>query len=211
MVFRVGDPAIRVRWVFSKEGALRFPEWHAFPSANWDERFCVPGPLGEQPGVRPWRNGSGVVAPGTSLGDCGNQGWFLTGIPDGQEAPPLGPDGIPVCCSETPFDCFALPDTLTLTFQGIDECSNIDGSITVTRTPDTCTYTGVKDTWLGAAGVTIDLAADPPTLTIDCFTGNPTLVSVEVSHSPFEVEWTFSDTAACCGFGESTFTATLEE
>jgi len=211
MVFRVGDDPVPVQWMWAKEGAVSFPFDHKFYSTNWDSRAAIAGELGEQPGPKPWRNGSGDPSPGTSLGSCTIGDWFLTGIPEGELTPPTGPDHKPLCCSEEPFDCMALADTLTLTIAGTGDCTAIDQSISLTRVTGLCQWLGVMVTPSGNATTTVEFADDTWTLDFDCFTGHVGGDGEVISPDPLEVEWTLTDTGACCSFLEHDFTATLTE
>lgn len=210
MVFRIGDAPVEVTWKWAKEGAQRFPGDHSFGSTNWVERVSDAGDLGEQPGDKPWSNGSGVHGDGASLGTCTDANMFISGIPDGELAPEVDSEGWPLCCSaEPPFDCLALSDTLTLTLAGTSDCSNIDQAVTLTRIPGLCVWVGAAGTWLGTAGIAVTYTEPDWFLAIDCFAAGPTITFVSASYDPLLVIWEVLDTGACCSFAESTFTATL--
>ena len=138
MVFRVGDPPIKVRWYFVDCNHNNHPLWTPFASANWVSRVCEAGALGEQPGSRPWANGSRPVNAGD--GDevavaCveEHEEWWTDGIGSGEETGPYDDAGLPICCTEVPppvspcDDCSGLPDDLVITFASVD-CPCIDGA-----------------------------------------------------------------------------------
>lgn len=139
MVFRVGDPPIKVRWYFVDCDHENFPGWHAFGSANWVTRVCQLGAIGEQPGLRKWANGQ----PPPNAGDGGafavecakeNPSWWIEGIPPGEETGPYEDNGLPVCCVDGPPDvdcpdCGSVPDSdMSLSFIA-PGCPCLDGSV----------------------------------------------------------------------------------
>lgn len=107
MVFRVGDPAIRVRWYFVNCDHNNMPLWTPFASANWVTRVSEAGALGEQPGLRPWANGSRPANAGDGSDiavSCveEHEDWWTYGIGSGEETGPYDDAGLPVCCTEGP-------------------------------------------------------------------------------------------------------------
>lgn len=85
MVFRVGDDPILVKWRRALPEALPFPDFHVFGSANWDERACKAGDLGEQPGQRVWTTGKVVTDPsGQNIGTQPRR-WYQEGLTPGEQ------------------------------------------------------------------------------------------------------------------------------
>lgn len=140
MVFREGDSPLRVKWFFADENAAAFPGWHSFGSANWVNRECEAGAIGEQPGTRTWRNGSKPTNGGTGnlfAVQCASQvnpSWWITGIPAGEESGPYETNGLPTCCVDGPpveqpcTDCSAAPAadmSVSFTCPG---CPDLDGT-----------------------------------------------------------------------------------
>jgi len=131
MVFRDGDSAVEVEWYWTDPGAKCFPGWSRFSSGNWSSRDQVAGDLGEQPGPKPWRNGSKPANGWT--GDLNavacaklKESWWQYGIPTGEDTGPLDTEGRPLCCVDGPpppddpcasaWHCDNMPDSLTAKF-----------------------------------------------------------------------------------------------
>jgi len=107
MVFRTGDTPIAVQWYFADEGAQPHPLMHSFGSTNWVNRRSEAGAIGEQPGSKPWRDGSKPENGGTGQGYAAacaltNPAYWQTGIPPGVETGPYNEQGLPVCCVSGP-------------------------------------------------------------------------------------------------------------
>jgi len=98
MVFQPGGAAIPVRWYFAPKGAKLFPRAHAFFSRNWEDKGDQFDTIGEQPGLRPWRNG---IGPNLVRGDgvCASVEQ-LSGdaVTLGSTGVDIYSNGVPVCC-----------------------------------------------------------------------------------------------------------------
>jgi len=145
MIFRTGDAPVEVRWFKAKPGAGVFPYPHNFGSTNWQERDYQAGDIGEQDVIEPW-----VTPLVSSRGSPGypcttDPTWWLTGIPVGQQAPPVDSDGVPLCCSDQiPCRCGGdvLPSTLTATFPS-GGCVFLAGvTVTLNKQSSGCVWYG---------------------------------------------------------------------
>jgi len=159
MVFREGDQPIPVDWYFVDDNAQAFPGFHSFGSANWVNRQSEAGALGEQPGPRPWRDGSKPINAGTgntfALQCASNVDpeWWRTGIPSGEESGPYNAEGLPECCVTGPpsnlpcEDCGAVPDVdMALTFS-CPGCPDLDATswlLTFNAFPGNWTANGLQ-------------------------------------------------------------------
>jgi len=149
-IFREGDSELPIQWYFCEPDAKPFPDFHAFPSANWLGNGWGLAELGEQPGTRPWKNGATFPScgPGNANGvDCVSHhiDWWQNGLGPGDETGPFLPNGYPVCCEDGPCTCLAdrynfLPATITITS---GSCSGLQLSVLLQRTDvDQCTWEG---------------------------------------------------------------------
>ena len=85
MVFRVGDPPVRVRWYFAEPGAKQLPYRHHFASLNWERPVddLSPG-LGEDPtATRVWYNGANFVGA-TGVGNSIPASKWMDGLDAGE-------------------------------------------------------------------------------------------------------------------------------
>lgn len=166
MVFRVGDDPIKVRWYFVDCDHENMPLWTPFSSANWVSRVCEAGALGEQPGARPWANGS----PPANAGDgnqlaveCVNEhvDWWTNGLGVGESSGPYLPSGLPACCTCAICGDGDLPPTLTATVQPQTftcPCWGSPAVISLSLDSDSCTYVGSAT----KCGELFELVYSPP-------------------------------------------------
>lgn len=127
MVFRTGDTPLSVRWRKASPGALVFPDWHSYFSANWDERECKAGDIGEQPGNRPWSNGKIQDVPNGSVIGCEPLEWFKTGLAVSENGATFT-NCLVACCglsSEAYWNGDPVPDRIRFTYfhSGSPTCS----------------------------------------------------------------------------------------
>lgn len=223
MRLQEGADPVAVTWQFAQRGANLIGVPTPFASSGWeigdDLRFA--SYLGEQAGPRPWQNGLG---PGGNAGKrlCFPLDYFRSGVPAGVAIDiPVDRSELPLCCQDTsdgiggalvngtgavppppPFNCLTLPDSLSCNVTSVGAgCAGLTQAIALIRSdPMTCTWFGTLVTWLGNAAVTLNYSAGVWTMTIDCFTGNPTIAFVSFTQVPFQVVFSVTDTAACCSF-----------
>lgn len=147
MIFRVGDPPIRVRWYFVDCTHNNMPLWTPFASANWVSRVSVAGELGEQPGPRPWVNGA--APPNAGNGDdigvaCveEHEDWWTNGIGVGEETGPFDANGLPICCTELECCSCEVPEVIEITIESdLFCCLEIDQVVELTRESESsCTW-----------------------------------------------------------------------
>ena len=236
MVFRVGDPPIKVRWYFVDCDHEAFPGWHAFGSANWMSRAVEAGALGEQPGLRPWVNGSPPANAGAGdliAVECAevDPSWWTSGIPTGEETGPYDENGLPVCCTDGPPDvepcpdCGSVPDVdMSLLFE-CPGCPNLDGTswtLTFNAFPGNWTANGLElnpdcpTPNVGALVVSRVLATEPCELLLEggqlfCF-GLGTLTATAICDGDGEFlycEWSGTITSGVGACDAVPFTATL--
>ena len=88
------------------------PPGNKFVSSNWVDRECVAGELGEQPGGKPWRDGSDPKGYPIQTGDgCLIDDYFVDGLPAGETTGPWDAQGKLDCCTNplppprTEVDC----------------------------------------------------------------------------------------------------------
>jgi hypothetical protein len=118
--------------------------YHSFDSKNYQDSLYTAGDIGEQQKTVEWTPGIPLSRGAPTYNCLGIDSWWTDGIPPAMLAPPVDPQGIPLCCS-APQQCLcdgsALPDTLHLSFT--DGCFATEGVvITLTRNPSTCQWTG---------------------------------------------------------------------
>lgn len=186
MLFDVTGVGHKVRWYRSKDGQPWAPDGNQFVSANWINRDADAGDLGEQPGTRPWKNGKDFRDyPVQTADPCTMDPLLVAGFSSGEE---IGPweGGKLLCCSGVVCcDRIDIPTSLTIRLDPpASGCACVTPlqSFTLTRTPDTCTWSG-SDTVCGAVmqcDLTIgpDLAT-PSVLEVDWpgfFTGTATYI-----------------------------------
>jgi hypothetical protein len=75
-----------------------FPGWNKYASANWDERECTAGELGEQPGARPWSDGKPAGRPIGNLEGCSPLSWWERGLGPTEIGNFTYPACYPTCC-----------------------------------------------------------------------------------------------------------------
>lgn len=154
MVFRTGDPPVKVTWFRAKKGAALFPTPHNFYSSNWNHRDYHAGDIGEQEVIDPWIEPA-TLARGAVQNTCTiPPTWWLTGIPAGNQAPATDGAGVPLCCSaQAPCSCNGniLPDTMTGTWPD-GTCTILHGVVvTLTRVAGTCAWTGNAPLFFGGS------------------------------------------------------------
>lgn len=148
MIFRTDDPPLNAAWYFVDCDHEAFPAWHAFGSRNWESRIAETGAIGEQPGARPWRNGSRPINAGdgdAQAVECAEvePTYWTNGIPSSVETGPYDANGLPTCCTETPLCCGCdMPDIINVDSFGFG-CSCIDGQTF------SCVRQGTACEWLG--------------------------------------------------------------
>jgi len=147
MIFRTGDPPIMVRWRRADPGALAFPGPHVFESKNWQERFCVAGDLGEQPGARPWSNGKAAGDTQGTIEGCQPIRWFQTGLQPGETGATFGPDCKVACCRVTPMSYWngnTVPDRIKVSLSMSPGATcDVDGmTFTIKRVPGKSSWHG---------------------------------------------------------------------
>lgn len=140
MVFRTGDNPVSIRWRRAVPKARVFPDYHSFSSANWDERECKAGELGEQPGPRPWSNGKQQDNPSGQVIGCQPLRWFKDGLTTGENGALFDSSCVVPCCLEANPDYwngFFVPDRIKVTmFQsGSPFCAIGFDQTVLTRVP----------------------------------------------------------------------------
>lgn len=173
MIFRTGDPPVKVTWQRAAPGAALFPTAHNFYSSNWNERQYQAGDIGEQAIVDAWLPPDPPGRPGKANNCMIPPSWWQTGIPAGQLAPPVDSNGVPLCCSTMPpYSCQGnpMPSTLTATFPGTS-CSLLAGvSVTLSQLSNTGAWQGTQTIAGGLGDITLTFrfagpAADATNLT----------------------------------------------
>jgi len=208
MLFNVDDDPVRVRWFKTLESAEWMPEGNVFASDNWNDRDSEGGDLGEQPGLRPWKNGANTKGYKGDVTTCIDPTWFNDGIPTGETTGDWDTTTTKLSCCEGQF-CESLEDDLQLEIVNLAGCSTLSQIITLSRI-GLCTWQGTLVTDLGLATTTVEFLAPDWTISIDCFAGTDSAATSTFDESPFKVEWDLSDPGFCCTFsGTDTFHAIL--
>jgi len=239
MIFREGDPPVPVDWYFAEPDAQAFPGFHSFGSTNWVNRKSEAGALGEQPGPKPWRDGSRPVNAGQgdtyALQCAGNvhPTWWRYGIPPDEESGPYNAEGLPECCVTGPPppdvpcpDCSAVPAvdmSLSFTCPG---CPDLDGTswlLTWNAGPGNWTINGQQflpscsPPNFGAITVSPILATEPCELQFDgaqlfCFAMGllSATATCDGDGEFLYCEWSGTFTGAPDGCDAVAFTARLE-
>ena len=209
MVCRIGDPAVLVDWYFCDPGAKPMDVWSSFRSRNWDGRDATAGQLGEQPGVRPWKNGKKPKNGYT--GDANSQNciryhadWWKDGLGAGEETGPFNANGVPLCCvNGPPVTCSdAAFDILSAEIIDLAGCGNLGQPSALERIdPGICKWLCTFDiTGMTTAAAAVEyVGSNTWELTTTCHTGTV------ISSAPFMpgqvIDFDVDDDFPCCDQG----------
>jgi len=203
MVFRTGDDPVVVEWYFVEPHALPFPGWSRFGSANWKNRDCTAGDLGEQPGPRNWTDGS--FPQGGFIGDRNSQScaasrasWWVDGIPSGDGYGPFDANGVPLCCINGPGCVSSQYDLLTAEIIDIAGCGNLGTPTSLARIdPGLCKWFGTYPCSLGDCAASVEfIPPDQWILQTTCDSDGATATAPFVSGG--SVSFTVDDDGGCC-------------
>ena len=196
MLFDVTGSPINVVWYFVPPGTNFAPKGNQFVSGNWVSREVEAGDLGEQPGPRPWRNGSNPVNYPPPSGDpCSLDVKLQNGLDPGETTGPW--TGRKLDCCSTPFDCLTLPSTLHVEITDLSGCGGIVGGFDI--------FTVAACVWQGGTPLfTLGYSMGAWFRFLNCSGGDPTWTQVSFSESPFELVFDVVDEtggalpAGCC-------------